>query len=103
MRLALLRRSQLLVMGLCGALVGCASVGALFISYSEAMQPVRLQLQLGQWSEAQAAIPDSSVGDNNYVLDRLQQGRIAFLRRDWSGSQRSWMAAAGAATGFRTR
>ena len=94
MRLALLRRSQLLVMGLCGALVGCASVGALFISYSEAMQPVRLQLQLGQWSEAQAAIPDSSVGDNNYVLDRLQQGRIAFLRRDWSGSQRSWMAAA---------
>ena len=94
MGLAFLRRPQPLVMVLCGALVGCASVGALFVSYSEAMQPVRLQLQLGQWSEAQAAIPDSTVGDNNYVLDRLQQGRIAFLQRDWSGSQRSWMAAA---------
>ena len=94
MRFALSRRPLALVVSLCGCLVGCASVGALFVSYSDALQPVRLQLQLGQWDAAQAAIPDSTVGDNNYVLDRLQQGRIAFLRRDWSGSQRSWMAAA---------
>ena len=94
MRFALSRRPLALVVSLCGCLVGCASVGALFVSYSDALQPVRLQLQLGQWDAAQAAIPDSTVGDNNYVLDRLQQGRIAFLQHDWSGSQRSWMAAA---------
>ena len=60
-----------LVVAVGGVLIGCASVGALFVSYSDTMQPMRQQLQLGQWSEALAAIPESTARDNNYVLDRL--------------------------------
>lgn len=66
----------------------------LFLSYSSVMQPVRTQLQLGQWPEAMAAIPASEPNDNNFVLDRLQQGRIAFLLRDWQASKQQLDAAA---------
>ena len=83
-----------LVVAVGGILIGCASVGALFVSYSDTMKPMRQQLQLGQWSEALAAIPESTAKDNNYVLDRLQQGRIAFLLGDWKTSQRNLAAAA---------
>ncbi len=83
-----------LVFAVGGCLIGCASVGALFVSYSDTMKPMRQQLQLGQWSEALAAIPESTAKDNNYVLDRLQQGRIAFLLGDWRTSQRNLAAAA---------
>ena len=83
-----------LVVAVGGILIGCASVGALFVSYSDTMQPMRQQLQVGQWSEALAAIPESTAKDNNYVLDRLQQGRIAFLLGDWKTSQRNLAAAA---------
>ena len=79
-----------LVVAVGGILIGCASVGALFVSYSDTMQPMRQQLQVGQWSEALAAIPESTAKDNNYVLDRLQQGRIAFLLSDWKTSHAIW-------------
>jgi uncharacterized protein len=77
-------------------LSGCAGMGLsdLFVSYSTTMQPVRTQLQLGQWQEARTEIPLSEPSDNNFVLDRLQQGRIAFLLRDWSASKQSLDAAA---------
>lgn len=76
-------------------LSGCATMGLsdLFLSYSSVMQPVRTQLQLGQWSEAMAAIPASDPDSNNFVLDRLQQGRIAFMLRDWSASKQQLDAA----------
>lgn len=88
------RQATLLVVS--ALLSGCATMGLsdLFLSYSTVLQPVRTQLQLGQWPEAMAAIPASEPDDNNFVLDRLQQGRIAFLLRDWRASKQQLDAAA---------
>ncbi|MGL4205984.1 MAG: COG3014 family protein [Aeromonadaceae bacterium] len=78
-------------MVLSGSLSGCVGMAMsdLFVTYSERMQPVRTQLQLGHWQEALAKIPDSTPTDNNYLLDRLEQGRIAFLGQKWVASQQA--------------
>lgn len=79
------------VMVLSVTLAGCVGMTMtdLFVTYSERMQPVRLQLQLAHWQEALAQIPDSTPADNNYLLDRLEQGRIAFLSQNWAASQKA--------------
>ena len=79
------------VMVFSGSLSGCIGMALsdLFVTYSERMQPIRTQLQLAHWQEALAQIPDSTPADNNYLLDRLEQGRIAFLSQNWAASQKA--------------
>ena len=79
------------VVVLSGVLSGCVGMrfADLWTSYSEQIQPVRLQVQLGQYREASAAIPASTPSDNNFLLDRLESGRIAFLAGDWSASEQA--------------
>jgi len=76
-------------------LSGCAgmSFSSLWTTYSQQIQQVRLDLQLGQYKEAVAAIPASTPSDNNFLLDRLESGRIAFLAQDWNSSMREFSAA----------
>jgi Uncharacterized protein conserved in bacteria len=66
---------------------------SLWTTYSQQIQQVRLDLQLGQYQEAAAAIPESTPSDNNFLLDRLESGRIAFLAQNWSGSMQAFDAA----------
>ena len=76
-------------------LSGCAgmSFSSLWTTYSQQIQQVRLDLQLGQYKEAVAAIPASTPSDNNFLLDRLESGRIAFLAQDWNSSMQAFSAA----------
>lgn len=81
--------SCVVVVALSSVLSGCVGMrfADLWTSYSEQIQPVRLQVQLGQYREASAAIPASTPSDNNFLLDRLESGRLAFLAGDWAASE----------------
>lgn len=87
-------RSALL---LCGALLllgGCASRWQdMFVSYSDQMVPLRNQLLLGHAAEALPEVRDSTLGDDTFVLDRLEQGRIAWLAGQDAGSKQALTAA----------
>jgi len=87
-------RSALL---LCGALLllgGCASRWQdMFVSYSDQMVPLRNQLLLGHAAEALPEVRDSTLGDDTFVLDRLEQGRIAWLAGQDADSKQAFNAA----------
>lgn len=73
---------------------GCASHWQdLFVSYSDQMVPLRNQLLLGHAAEALPEVRDSTLGDDTYVLDRLEQGRIAWLAGQDAGSKQALAAA----------
>ncbi|MGY3901967.1 COG3014 family protein [Aeromonas lusitana] len=73
---------------------GCASHWQdLFVSYSDQMVPLRNQLLLGHAAEALPEVRDSELGDDTYVLDRLEQGRIAWLAGQDAGSKQAFAAA----------
>ena len=88
-------RSALL---LCGALLllgGCASRWQdLFVSYSDQMVPLRNQLLLGHAAEALPKVRESTPGDDTYVLDQLEKGRIAWLAGQDAISKQGFAAAA---------
>lgn len=65
-------------MVLSGVLSGCVGMRLRICgpATNGADQPVRLQVQLGQYREASAAIPASTPSDNNFLLDRLESGRL---------------------------
>lgn len=68
-RSALLLCSTLLLLG------GCASRWQdMFVSYSDQMVPLRNQLLLGHAAEALPEVRDSTLGDDTFVLDRLEEG-----------------------------
>jgi len=59
---------------------GCASFWQdMFVSYSDQMVPLRNQLLLGHAAEALPEVRESAPGDDTYVLDQLEKGRIAWL------------------------
>lgn len=73
---------------------GCASHWQdLFVSYSDQMVPLRNQLLLGKGAEALPEVRDSKPGDDTYVLDRLEQGRIAWLAGQDGTSKQAFAAA----------
>lgn len=81
----------LLVSSLLG---GCASHWQdMFVSYSDQMVPLRNQLLLGHAAEALPEVRDSTVGDDTYVLDRFEQGRIAWLAGQDAKSKQAFAAA----------
>ncbi|WP_164464991.1 COG3014 family protein [Aeromonas dhakensis] len=80
---------------LAGSLLGgCASHWQdMFVSYSDQMVPLRNQLLLGHAAEALPEVRDSTPGDDTYVLDRLEQGRIAWLASQDAASKLAFAAA----------
>ncbi|MDO2953621.1 COG3014 family protein [Aeromonas simiae] len=72
---------------------GCASWQDYFVTYSDQSASLRNQLRLGQAAEARKAVRESTPGDGSYVLDRLEEGRIALLAGDVAGSRRALQAA----------
>lgn len=80
---------------LAGSLLGgCASHWQdMFVSYSDQMVPLRNQLLLGHAAEALPEVRDSTPGDDTYVLDRLEQGRIAWLASQDAASKQAFVAA----------
>ena len=79
---------------LAGSLLGgCASHWQdMFVSYSDQMVPLRNQLLLGHAAEALPEVRDSTPGDDTYVLDRLEQGRIAWLASQDAASKQAFAA-----------
>ncbi|PJG60077.1 hypothetical protein CUC53_03960 [Aeromonas cavernicola] len=65
----------------------------MFVSYSDQMVPLRNQLLLGHAAEALPEVRDSALGDDTFVLDRLEQGRIAWLAGQDAGSKQAFSAA----------
>ncbi|RQM63243.1 hypothetical protein EHZ64_13545, partial [Aeromonas enteropelogenes] len=65
----------------------------MFVSYSDQMVPLRNQLLLGHAAEALPEVRDSTVGDDTYVLDRFEQGRIAWLAGQDAKSKQAFAAA----------
>lgn len=72
---------------------GCANWKDYFVTYSEQVGELRTQLRTGHADEARKAVRESTPGDNNYLLDRLEEGRIALLAGDMTGSRRAFDAA----------
>jgi hypothetical protein len=65
----------------------------MFVSYSDQMVPLRNQLLLGHAAEALPEVRDSTPGDDTYVLDQLEQGRIAWLASQDAASKQAFAAA----------
>ncbi len=56
---------------------GCASQWKdMFVSYSDQMVPLRNQLLLGHAAEALPEVRESTPGDDTFVLDQLEKGRV---------------------------
>ena len=90
-----MRPASLTGLLLAGLLLGgCASRWQdLFVSYSDQMVPLRNQLLLGHAAEALPKVRESTPGDDTYVLDQLEKGRIAWLAGQDGVSKQGFTAA----------
>ncbi|MFQ2172056.1 COG3014 family protein [Aeromonas rivipollensis] len=90
-----MRPASLTGLLLAGLLLGgCASRWQdLFVSYSDQMVPLRNQLLLGHAAEALPEVRESTPGDDTYVLDQLEKGRIAWLAGQDAISKQGFAAA----------
>lgn len=90
-----MRPASLTGLLLAGLLLGgCASRWQdLFVSYSDQMVPLRNQLLLGHAAEALPEVRESTPGDDTYVLDQLERGRIAWLAGQDGVSKQGFAAA----------
>ena len=90
-----MRPASLTGLLLAGLLLGgCASRWQdLFVSYSDQMVPLRNQLLLGHAAEALPKVHESAPGDDTYVLDQLERGRIAWLASQDGASKQGFAAA----------
>lgn len=90
-----MRPASLTGLLLAGLLLGgCASRWQdLFVSYSDQMVPLRNQLLLGHAAEALPKVRESTPGDDTYVLDQLERGRIAWLAGQDGVSKQGFAAA----------
>ncbi|MFQ2103705.1 COG3014 family protein [Aeromonas rivipollensis] len=90
-----MRPASLTGLLLAGLLLGgCASRWQdLFVSYSDQMVPLRNQLLLGHAAEALPKGRESTPGDDTYVLDQLEKGRIAWLAGQDAISKQGFAAA----------
>lgn len=90
-----MRPASLTGLLLAGLLLGgCASRWQdLFVSYSDQMVPLRNQLLLGHAAEALPKVRESTPGDDTYVLDQLEIGRIAWLAGQDAISKQGFAAA----------
>ncbi|WP_342057998.1 COG3014 family protein [Aeromonas sp. OTU364] len=90
-----MRPASLTGLLLAGLLLGgCASRWQdLFVSYSDQMVPLRNQLLLGHAAEALPKVRESTPGDDTYVLDLLEKGRIAWLAGQDGVSKQGFAAA----------
>ncbi|WP_429107957.1 COG3014 family protein [Aeromonas media] len=90
-----MRPASLTGLLLAGLLLGgCASRWQdLFVSYSDQMVPLRNQLLLGHAAEALPKVRESTPGNDTYVLDQLERGRIAWLAGQDAISKQGFAAA----------
>lgn len=90
-----MRPASLTGLLLAGLLLGgCASHWQdLFVSYSDQMVPLRNQLLLGHAAEALPKVRESTPGDDTYVLDQLERGRVAWLAGQDGVSKQGFAAA----------
>ncbi|WP_265437291.1 COG3014 family protein [Aeromonas media] len=90
-----MRPASLTGLLLAGLLLGgCASRWQdLFVSYSDQMVPLRNLLLLGHAAEALPKVRESTPGDDTYVLDQLERGRIAWLAGQDGVSKQGFAAA----------
>lgn len=90
-----MRPASLTGLLLAGLLLGgCASRWQdFFVSYSDQMVPLRNQLLLGHAAEALPKVRESTPGDDTYVLDQLEKGRIAWLAGQDAISKQGFAAA----------
>ncbi|WP_162520066.1 COG3014 family protein [Aeromonas media] len=90
-----MRPASLTGLLLAGLLLGgCASRWQdLFVSYSDQMVPLRNQLLLSHAAEALPKVRESTPGDDTYVLDQLERGRIAWLAGQDGVSKQGFAAA----------
>ena len=68
---------------------GCATLqlNNLFQDYATQFQPVRVSLSQGNLAAAIEQVPQARVGDTNYQLSLIEQGRLAFLQGDIAKSR----------------
>ncbi|MBL0511378.1 COG3014 family protein [Aeromonas media] len=90
-----MRPASLTGLLLAGLLLGgCASRWQdLFVSYSDQMVPLRNQLLQGHAAEALPKVRESTPGNDTYVLDQLERGRIAWLAGQDAISKQGFAAA----------
>ena len=70
-------------------LSSCASMRFedFFSGYAQQMNKVRVAQSNGDFTTAQALIPQSNTQHNAYNLSLLEKGRLAFLQENWAESQ----------------
>lgn len=76
-------------------LSGCASFQLvdIFQGYNSQMKPVKAAQRLGDFVNAQKLLGDRAQGNNSYVLNLLEKGRLQFLAADWPASQKTFALA----------
>lgn len=70
-------------------LTGCSSMrfNDFFSSYTEQMQPVRQATAQGEFEKAKSLLGDRTHSNTNYVLNLVENGRLAHLSGDYESSQ----------------
>ncbi|NOX91593.1 MAG: hypothetical protein GXP18_03835 [Gammaproteobacteria bacterium] len=69
---------QLMLLGVAVLLLGGCATGSIFTSYPKQIQPVKLQLEGKQYTQAQAAL-DGREEDADKILYLMERGRVAQL------------------------
>lgn len=82
------------VIAFCFFLTGCStlSFGDLFASYSNQLAPVRQAIEHNNLPLAQTNLAQYTPAHNNYLLNQLEQGRVAALAHNYPQSQQHFEA-----------
>jgi len=75
----------LMLLGVMALLLGGCATGSIFTSYPKQIQPIKLQLESKQYTQAQAAL-DGRQDDADKILYLMEKGRVAQLAGDTEAS-----------------